>query len=189
MGNDGYGPIVLPTKYRIVGHDGTIVPNTSVEPEAASRAIRQETVWDWVWGRRVIYFLTVFASLFLASFPVLEKWRPSRGPTSPAEIVVPIIDLVGAFLPSFVKPWLDAFRNAPGRFLFGVVLVGVLMFAGGRIQGHIRDLMRRIWKHPREPATPPGGFVYKLRTAGPYCTARAPKSQPGPRPLTTAPAG
>jgi len=168
MGNDGYGPIVLPTKYRIVGHDGTIVPNTSVEPEAASRAIRQETVWDWVWGRRVIYFLTVFASLFLASFPVLEKWRPSRGPTSPAEIVVPIIDLVGAFLPSFVKPWLDAFRNAPGRFLFGVVLVGVLMYAGGWIQGHIRDLMRGIWRTPGAPAIAPGSIVYKLRSAGPY---------------------
>ena len=168
MGNDGYGPIVLPTKYRIVGHDGTIVPNTSVESEAASRAIRQETVWDWVWGRRVIYFLTVFASLFLASFPVLEKWRPSRGPTSPAEIVVPIIDLVGAFLPSFVKPWLDAFRNAPGRFLFGVVLVGVLMYAGGWIQGHIRDLMRGIWRTPGAPAIAPGSIVYKLRSAGPY---------------------
>jgi len=37
--------------------------------------------------------------------------------------VTPLIDLVGAFLPSFVKPWLDAFRNSPGRFVVGLALV------------------------------------------------------------------
>jgi uncharacterized protein (DUF2235 family) len=168
-GNDAYAPIVLPKKYRVVGHDGAIALNTSAEePEAASRAIRQETVWDWVWARRVIYFLTVAASLFLASFPVLEKWRPGRGPASPAEIIVPIIDLIAAVVPSFAKPWLDAFRNAPGRFLFGVVLVGLLMYAGGSVQGHIRDLMRCIWRTPGGPAIAPGSIVYKLRSAGPY---------------------
>jgi hypothetical protein len=121
-----------------------------------------------VWARRIVYFLTVFASLFLAAMPLIEKWRPGRGPASLAEIVLPIVDLVGAFLPNFVKPWLDAFRNSPGRFLIGVVLVIVLMYAGGWIQGHIRDLMRRIWKRPQEPTAAPGGFVYKLRSAGPY---------------------
>jgi hypothetical protein len=138
------------------------------EPQAASRAIRQEKVWDWVWARRVTYFLTVFASLFLAALPLVEKWRPGRGPASPAEVVVPIIDLVAAFLPGFVKPWLDAFRNSPGRFLIGLLLVGLLMYAGGWMQGHIRDLMRGIWRTPAAAATPPGGFVYQLRSAGPY---------------------
>jgi uncharacterized protein (DUF2235 family) len=168
-GNDGYAAIVLPEKYRIVGNDGTITANTGVaEPAAALRAVRQEKVWDWVWARRVVYFLTVFASLFLVGLPVIEKWRPGRGPASLAEVVVPVIDLVAAFVPSFAKPWLDAFRNSPGRFLFGVVLVGLLMYAGGWIQGHIRDLMRRIWRTPDAPAIGPGGFVYGLRSAGPY---------------------
>ena len=167
-GNDGYSPIVLPENYHVVGNDGSISPNQDEETGAASRAIRQEKVWDWVWGRRVTYFLTVFASLFLVALPLIEKWRQPRGPASPAEIVVPIIDLVGAFLPSFAKPWLDAFRNSPGRFLAGAVLVGVLMYAGGWMQGHIRDLMRGIWRTAGAPATPPGGIVYKLRSAGAY---------------------
>jgi len=169
IGNDGYAPIVLPERYDVVSHDGTVIPNGAIAPnEARSRAIRQEKVWDWVWGRRIVYFLTVFASLYLAALPLIEMWRPGRGPAGPAAVVVPIIDLVAAFLPTFVKPWLDAFRNSPGRFLIGVLLVGGLMVTGGRMQGHIRDLMRGIWRTPGAPATQDGGIVYRLRSAGPY---------------------
>lgn len=169
IGNDGYAPIVLPERYDVVSHDGAIVPNGAIAPsDARSRTIRQEKVWDWVWGRRIVYFLTVLASLYLAALPLIEKWWPGRGPAGPAEVVVPIIDLVAAFLPSFVTPWLDAFRNSPGRFLIGVLLVGGLMYAGGRMQGHIRDLMRGIWRTPGAPATQDGGIVYRLRSAGPY---------------------
>jgi uncharacterized protein (DUF2235 family) len=170
IGNDGYAPIVLPERYDVVSHDGAIVPNGAIAPsDARSRTIRQEKVWDWVWGRRIVYFLTVLASLYLAALPLIEKWWPGRGPAGPAEVVVvPIIDLVAAFLPSFVTPWLDAFRNSPGRFLIGVLLVGGLMYAGGRMQGHIRDLMRGIWRTPGAPATRDGGTVYRLRSAGPY---------------------
>jgi len=168
-GTDGYSPIVLPENYYVVGNDGTITMNTvAAETGAGSRAIRQEKVWDWVWARRVIYFLTVFASLFLAAFPLIEKWKPSRGPASPAEVVVPVVDLVAAFLPALVKPWLDAFRNSPGRFLIGVLLVGLLMYAGGWMQGLIRDIMRNIWRTAGAPAAEPEGIVYRLRSAGPY---------------------
>jgi uncharacterized protein (DUF2235 family) len=167
-GNDGYAPIVLPQEYNVVTKDGAIVPSTDTEPASASRANRQEEVWDWVWARRITYFLTVFASLYLAAMPLIGKWRPGSGPASPAEIIVPVIDAVGAFLPNFVKPWLDAFRQAPGRFLIGIVLVGVLMAAGGWMQGKIRDLMRVIWNDRSAPGPAPDGFVYKLRSAGPY---------------------
>jgi uncharacterized protein (DUF2235 family) len=168
-GTDGYSPIVLPQEYYVVGDDGAVALNTAAaETGAASRAIRQEKAWDWVWARRITYFLTVFASLFLVALPAIEKHKPPRGPASPAEVVVPFIDLVGAFLPSFAKPWLEAFRNSPGQFLAGVLLLGILMYAGGWMQGHIRDVMRGIWRTPAAPAPPPGGFVYNLRTAGPY---------------------
>ena len=46
--------------YDIVGYNGSVTANTAVaEPTAAARAIRQESVWDWVWARRVAYFATV----------------------------------------------------------------------------------------------------------------------------------
>ena len=42
------------------------------------------------------------------------------------------------------------------------------MYVGGWMQGHIRDVMRHVWRTPGEPAVKPAGFVYKLRSAGPY---------------------
>jgi len=169
LGNDGYSPIVLPERYDVVGHNGSVTANTTMaEPAAAARAVRQESVWDWVWARRVTYFATVFASLYLVALPLIERWRPGRGPASPAEVIVPLIDLVAAFLPNFVKPWLDAFRNSPGRFLFGAILVGVLMYVGGWLQGHIRDLMRAIWQTPGGPALADSSVVYRLRSSGRY---------------------
>jgi uncharacterized protein (DUF2235 family) len=166
-GTDGYAPIVLPDTYSVVRNDGSLVID-GAEPGAAARGLREEKVWNWVWARRVTYFLTVFASLFLVALPLINAWRPGRGPASPAEIVVPLIDLIGAFLPSLVKPWLEAFRNAPGRFLGGALAVGVLMYVGGWMQGYISDAMRQIWRRPAAAAPRPAGFVYRLRTAGPY---------------------
>jgi uncharacterized protein (DUF2235 family) len=169
-GNDGYAPIVLPQEYKVVTDAGELVPNTShpVDTHAATRARRQGKVWDWVWARRIVYFLTVFAALYLAALPLIEKWRPGRGAASPFEIVTPLIDLAGAFLPSFVKPWLDAFRNSPGRFVVGLAALLVLMWIGGWMQTRIRDLMRAIWNEPAKPAERGESWIHWLRSAGPY---------------------
>ena len=169
-GNDGYAPIVLPQIYNVVTDEGDLVPNTSVpiDAHAATRARRQGKVWDWVWGRRIVYFLTVFAALYLAALPLIEKWRPGRGAASPFEIVTPLIDLAGAFLPGFVKPWLDAFRNSPGRFVVGLLAMILLMWIGGWMQTRIRDLMRTIWKQPAETVEQAETWIHWLRSAGPY---------------------
>ena len=120
-GNDGYAPIVLPKVYDIVTHAGTIVPNTAIaiDAHADTRATRQGKVWDWVWARRIVYFLTVFSALYLAALPLIEKWRPGRGGASPFEFVIPFVDLVGAFLPSFVP---GSTAGSPGRFAVGVAV-------------------------------------------------------------------
>jgi uncharacterized protein (DUF2235 family) len=169
-GNDGYAPIVLPRVYDVVTDVGDLVANTSlpIDAHAATRARRQGTVWDWVWKRRIVYFMTVFAALYLAALPLIEKRWPGRGAASPFEIVTPLIDLAGAFLPSFVKLWLDAFRNSPGRFVVGLALVLVLMWTGGWMQTRIRDLMRVIWREPAESAESDKSRIYRLRSAGPY---------------------
>jgi uncharacterized protein (DUF2235 family) len=169
-GNDGYAPIVLPQVYDVVTHAGDVVSNTSlpIDAHAATRARRQGKVWDWVWGRRIVYFMTVFAALYLAALPLIEKWRPGRGAASPFEIVTPLIDLIGAFLPSFAKPWLDAFRNSPGRFVVGLTIALFLMWIGGQMQMHIRDLMRTIWKKPAQSAERDESWIHWLRSFGAY---------------------
>jgi hypothetical protein len=142
-------------------------PNTSFPIDAAAdtRAPRQGKVWDWVWARRIVYFLTVFSALYLAVLPLIDKWRPGRGAASPFEIVIPLIDIAKGFLPGFLGFWLDAFRNSPGRFVVGLTIALVLMWIGGRMQVHIRDLMRAIWMQPAATAVPDNSVVHKLRSA------------------------
>lgn len=170
-GTDGYAPIVLPETFGIVNEDGSIEPNVeNWEPaaNATARSVREEKVWDLVWARRVIYFLTVFASFWLLCLPLIEWLWPGNGPAGPVEFIVPLIDTIGLLLPNFVKPWLDAIRQSPGRFVIGAVLVALLLYVGGGLQGRIRDRMRMIWKTPEAKFTSPDGTIFGIRTSGAY---------------------
>jgi len=170
-GNDGYAPIVMAQKYGVVRNGGVVTSNVATPAgaqEAISRTRRQGQVWDWVWVRRVLYFLTMFASLYLLLLPVIDERRPGPGAGSFFEFVIPVIDMLGVFLPRFASPWLDAFRNSPGRFLLGVVLMLLFMYFGARAQGRIRDLMRAIWATPGAPFSGKRSLIYRLRSAGWY---------------------
>jgi uncharacterized protein (DUF2235 family) len=68
-----YAPMGLPDRYAVVRTgDRTIRPlgtDTAESPvSAAKRHAEQESVWNVVWRRRAIYFLTVFASLYTAVY-------------------------------------------------------------------------------------------------------------------------
>ena len=128
-------------------------------------------MWDWVWRRRVVYYLTLFASLFLTAMPLIERYRPGLGTAGPFEFLLPAIDGLAFILPDFTALWLDAFRKAPERLVYGVLAVGVLLSIGGRLQGSIRNRMRAIWRAPNTPGGLPNGWLYWLRTRGTYRAA------------------
>jgi hypothetical protein len=121
-----------------------------------------------VWLRRVVYFATVFASLFLVAMPLIELRWPGRGAGSPFEFVLPIVDGAAQFLPSALEPWLDAFRKAPERLVYGAVALVVLLYFGGWLQGRIRDVMRAIWRSPQSVGDPPRDVLYRVRTSAAY---------------------
>ena len=189
---DGYAPIVLPGAYQVVTASGNIYPLeepqtkkllardpatgsfTYLDPASQTppheildsgtpRAQRQEWAWDWVWWRRVVYFATVAASVFLAAMPLLVWWRPGPGPASALEIIRPVIFGVGKFLPSFASPWIDAFAEAPGWFALGLAAVAILLYLGGTAQLRIRDIMRTIWRSPLDSGGLPDSRIYRLR--------------------------
>jgi uncharacterized protein (DUF2235 family) len=76
-GTDGYAPIVLPANYALVRADGKIVEDKANPYEqrrlAQWRAIAQEKVWDVVWAKRVVYFLTLSATAYLVALPCLNS--------------------------------------------------------------------------------------------------------------------
>ena len=167
---DGYNPIVIPQTYCVTDKPGAIHGNPRETPEQALwRAHRQEAVWDLVWKRRVIYFATMFGFIFLLGMPLLQRVCPGLGAGSPFAFLVPVVDAAARYLPNLLKPWFDAFRDAPERLFAGAAFVGLLSMYGSSLQGRIRDRMRVIWKTPRiEAREEPNSRIYRLRNAGAY---------------------
>ena len=82
-----YAPIGLPQIYAVIAKDGTIVSKDAAgfetEQEARARYKRQQLAWDLVWWRRIVYFLTVIASLHLVVFPLIYRtYMPEEYTTS-----------------------------------------------------------------------------------------------------------
>lgn len=167
---DGYAPIVIPQTYRVTDEVGAIHGNPRETPDQALwRAHRQERVWDLVWKRRVIYFVTMFGFLFLLAMPILQRWCPGLGAGSPFAFLIPVVDAAAHYLPNLLKPWFDAFKDAPERLFAGALFVGLLSTYGSSLQGRIRDQMRMVWKTPNVQAPDvPSSSIYKLRSAGSY---------------------
>ena len=150
VGHDGYAPIALPPGFAVVKMDGGIVDgNTYLQ--AAPRTVdadspyagRREHVYNWVWWRRVAYFVTLGFTLALALMPLFAPGTPAcEGPfcflTSP-------IAALGLLLPSFASAWTDAWSSHPGvslPLLLGMVLG---MRWGSTLEQRVCDEMRHVW--------------------------------------------
>ena len=174
-GTGGYAPFTLPRRYALVHDDGRIEngrPETA--SQAAARHAGQQDVWNTVWKRRVTYFATVFASLWLLAFPLLFQHETAC--TGFLCVIVPPFEVARAFLPSVAGAWLDAFERRPGWFLIaGAVLAG-LLYRGASLDQNIRDRMRPLWAsvspayHSARPVAP-GRFdaiIRAVRTSRGY---------------------
>lgn len=172
-GAHAYAPIVLPGHYAVVTSSGQILdlgdPNNPYEnrEQAQTRADVQEHVWNLVWRRRIVYFATLAASLFLAAFPLFHETH--REFSSPLSFLSPIIRMVGAMLPSPAGWWIDAYAANPGWFAVEASVVGILLWYGAQVAARITDKMAVMWRLIlKEKTTPPGGlpndWVYRLRT-------------------------
>jgi len=116
-GTDRYAPVVVPATYFFTGKTGAITDALHPVDPGVPRSHVQDDVWNWVWLRRVVYFLTVFATLFVAFIPFFVIYAPDVGHSSVGGFVVPIVNAAASFLPGFLEPWFVAFRNAPGFVL------------------------------------------------------------------------
>lgn len=169
-GNDRYAPVVLPKHYQITNKDGDITSVRPVIDRQPKRSMIQSNAWDWIWLRRVVYFLCMFATLFVAMIPYWVIYLPGFGRDHVGSIVIPLVNTVASFLPGVLQPWFDAFRDAPGLILAGVIAIGGLLWLGGTLQQTIRDVMRIGW-HAPEKYREPGGWhlaVHWLRRRGWY---------------------
>jgi len=169
-GPDRYAPVVVPAAYDFTDKAGAITEALHPVDPGRQRSRVQDDVWNWIWLRRVVYFLTVFATLFVAFIPFFVIYFPGVGRAAVGGLVVPIVNAAASFLPGFLEPWFVAFRNAPGFVLAGAAAVGVLMVTGANLRQTIRDVARIAWHSPDGYKNLTGwrAAVYQLRRLGIY---------------------
>jgi uncharacterized protein (DUF2235 family) len=175
-----YAPVGLPPYYDVVKDDGEIIPPDKfiiapatrafeTSAEAPLRAQAQEHVWNWIWKRRVAYFATVGATLWLVVFPLVSGAERFDEFISPIRWVSDLVRFAGGFLPDAAATWIDGYARAPGWFLVMVGLVAGLLYLSTWIAGRTANLMAAIWRRtPEAPSGLPDNWVYHLRSSPLY---------------------
>jgi uncharacterized protein (DUF2235 family) len=168
-----YAPIGLPPLYDVVKDDGEIVTPDQYGFEsnarAADRAEAQEHVWNEVWKRRIIYFGSVGATIWLLAFPLISGSRAIDEFTNPFRWISDIIRSAGAFLPSVASTWIDGYARAPRSTLLLIGLVIFFIGWGTRIASRISNRMGAIWKRiGSAPSGLPADWIYRLRSNRSY---------------------
>jgi uncharacterized protein (DUF2235 family) len=175
-----YAPIGIPAKYEVATDDGQILPIAGNPYESASssqaRENAQEYVWNTVWIRRIVYFITVLVSIALAIFPLLKSLPPSDEFSSPVRWLSDLIRLAGSFLPSIADPWLNGYARSPLTFALLVVILAAFTVTGTRLSARIKSDMGSIWQQSiattLAATEPPNNWIYRLRTSAPYEAAK-----------------
>jgi uncharacterized protein (DUF2235 family) len=171
-----YAPVGLPPYYDVVKENGEIVSPDAFQiapasrpletrDAAAQRALAQEHVWNWVWARRILYFATVGATLWLVMFPLLSSAQKVDELTSPFRMVSDFVRFVGSFLPDFASTWTDGYARAPVWFMVMAGLVTGLLYLSSKIASRTSNVMASIWQNTAHaPKGLPDNFVYRLRS-------------------------
>ncbi len=172
-GDNVYGPTGIGKQYAVVdGENNRIFRGSDNKIEspvqAANRAVAQERVFDLIWKRRVIYFLTLAASFHLVLFPL--TWQTVRTGEFDTKIrlVSETLRFAGSFLPGMFAFWINAIAASPWTFLIAATFVAGFMIWSAVVAGGITDTMRRIWLDGGTAAPAPSGAVYRLRTNSLY---------------------
>ena len=100
-----------------------------------------------IWRRRIIYFLTVIASVYLLAYPWNAQIPASAEFTTPLRPLSDVIRLVGIALPGAASRWTNAYARDPLQFILCGGLVGLLLWLSANLKGRITDQMRLAWRH------------------------------------------
>jgi hypothetical protein len=173
-------PLGIPAKYEVVTDNGQILPagGNPYESVTSSQAREnaQKCVWNTVWLRRIVYFLTVLVSAAFVIFPLLKSLPASDEFSSPIRWLSDLIRLAGSFLPSIADPWLNGYARSPVTFAIIAALLAAFTIAGGRLSARIKSDMGAIWQKSVAATLPatvlPDNWIYRLRTSAPYVGAK-----------------
>jgi len=165
-----YAPVGLPPAYEILTYDEKIVSPDKVGYETSKAArgrekTQEHVVGSSIWRRRIIYFLTVIASVYLLTYPLTSQLPPAAEYTTRLRPLSDVIRMVGMALPEAVTSrWINAYARDPLSFVLHAGLVALLLWLSAGLRSRIIDQMRCAWRaslskfdiHGRH-AEPPAG--------------------------------
>lgn len=169
-----YAPVGLPPFYDVVKeNDGEIVSpdkyGFETRQNAAARAEAQEHVWNEIWKRRILYFATVGATLWLVAFPLLSSAQRADEFYSRLRWVSDLVRFIGSFLPNSASTWVNGYARAPFWLVVMVLLLAALLSWSTRIASRTSNLMSSIWRRtPAAPSGLPHNWIYRLRSNKAY---------------------
>jgi hypothetical protein len=142
-----YAPIGIPHSYQVMSEAG-IRPQSDYEQDAevTERCEAQKFIWNQVWRRRLIYFVTVFASIYLALYPLVVTTDSSGEFQTRLHLVSTAIRALNAFLPGALSLWIEAYARDPSHFVVLGCLVVLLIWLGVKLGTKIEERMERIWR-------------------------------------------
>lgn len=174
-GTDGYAPIGLPPYYAVVTAQGEIrdmpppgLPAAVTENAAdgSARCAFQRKVWNHVWWRRIVYYLSVYVALALIVFPALF---PALGACTDSLCGISwMIRDLGAVLPGVLSPWIESYAGHPSAFLGVAALLALALWIGSRLKAGISQRMRAVWLRDRTTVPPQPDMLIRLRESRGY---------------------
>ena len=168
-----YAPVGLPPIYDVVKDDGEIVSPDKYRFEsnqrAADRAEAQEFVWNEIWKRRLVYFATVGATIWLVIFPLVSSAQRADEYYTRLRWVSDLVRFIGLFLPGVASTWINGYARSPFWFVIIGCLLIFLLWWSARIASRTSNLMASIWRQtPAAPSGLPANWIYRLRSNRAY---------------------
>jgi hypothetical protein len=152
----GYAPAGIPETYRLVDEHGAVSELNPETYESAAerrqRAALLERAQDYVFWRRVLYYMFVFATLALVFMPY---YRPPIRGAEPAGWLETALSwafgwlpaMLPGFLGSWASYWIDAWGQSAPWFLILAALYGWLLLHSRAIDAKIHRLSEVAWWH------------------------------------------
>ena len=131
------------------------------------RAPVVELVRDTVWWRRLLYFVTLFLTLFIVAYPLIA-WRIHTAWQDEADLPIrvfvdPIVGLIKGVLPGYAEPWVTALVARPSTAVFVLTLLAASLGLTRFLQQRTLDRCRAAW---RVQARVDGQLLDRLRLTG-----------------------
>ncbi len=169
-GSDNYAPIVIPGNFVIEPYvlvdgikqirlddrlKGRIVNGTD------KRRTQQISNWNWVWARRISYFITFALTMLFIVPPYVAMIFPTPLPAMKSlvtqifgessrlealrEAIHGLTISAPEYVPFFAAPLVKAMSQAGPFYLVLAALIGIMLFISTRLDQQLADRSRRVW--------------------------------------------